>query len=54
MIRIFGAILVILITGSIAVSLGDAYGENVGNTALVLIIVFWISVFIYQYSKKDK
>ena len=54
MMKIFGAILVILISGSIAVTIGDAYGETVGNTVLIFIIVFWISVFIYQYSKKDK
>ena len=54
MLRIFSATLVILITGSISIPLGEAYGETVGNTVLIVIIIFWISVFIYQYSKKDK
>ena len=54
MLKIFSAILVILITGSISVPLGEAYGETVGNTVLIVIIIFWILFFVFQYSKKDK
>ena len=54
MLKIFSAILVILITGSISVPLSEAYGETMGNTVLIVIIIFWILFFAYQYSKKDK
>ena len=39
MFRIFLVILVILISGSIAEPLAKAYGDTVGNTVLVIIII---------------
>ena len=54
MFRIFLVILVILISGSIAEPLAKAYGDTVGNTVLGIIIIFWISVFIYQYLNNNK
>ena len=55
MINIFSLIIVILIIGSVAVTLGDAYGEKVGNTTMISIIAIVIGITIYNFvnNKKD-
>ena len=54
MFRIIIAILVILITASIAEPLAKAYGEAVSNTVLIVIVIFWVSIFTYQYFNRNK